>query len=281
MTDVSAISPDAKGVQCAADGTPLIHPDRELAKYEPLKAWHHFRILLKDKEDTAEVFKIFEALPHKTFIPRVEELALSEQGEMLRSTEADLPSILDDHESLRKLPKGSVGQAYCDFMEAEGLTAAGLVAESEMSGRPVYDDLIQWYGYRLRDTHDMMHVLTGYGRDALGEQCVLLYTHGQNPSHGHLLLGYAGSFHMKKTVKSKAPVFKAVRQAHKTGVACPSVVAMSIRELVAMDLKEARAKFNIPEPTWYHECHRIWREEGIDPYDLLAEKTAPQELAAA
>src|SRR3546814_16483062 len=68
--------------------------------------------------------------------------------------------------------------------------SSDLVEESEKSGRPTYPDLVQWYGYRLRDTHDLMHVLTGYGRDALGEQCVLLFTHGQNPSHGHLLLGY-------------------------------------------------------------------------------------------
>ncbi|MFN2100801.1 Coq4 family protein [Altererythrobacter sp. MF3-039] len=281
MTDASVISTDSKGVECAADGTPLRHPDRAIPKYEPLKAWHHFRILLKDKEDTAEVFKIFEALPHKTFMPRVRDLTLSEQGEKLRSSEAELPSILDDHESLRKLPEGTVAHAYCDFMEREGLTAAGLVAESEAAGRPIYPDLIQWYGFRLRDTHDLMHVLTGYGRDALGEQCVLLFTHGQNPSHGHLLLGYAGSFHMKKTVKSGAPVFKAVRQAHKTGVACPSIVGMSIRELLAMDLAEARKMLNIPEPTWYHECHRVWRSEGIDPYDLLAERKEAEQLAAA
>jgi len=281
MTDASTILAETKGAECAADGTPLRDATRDLPKYEPLKAWHHFRILLKDKENTAEVFKIFEALPHKSFMPRVRNLALSEQGEKLRSTEANLPAILDDHESLRQFPAGSVAHAYCDFMEREGLSAAGLVEESERSGRPVYNDLIQWYGFRLRDTHDLMHVLTGYGRDALGEQCVLLFTHGQNPSHGHLLLGYAGSLHMKSLVRqSKAPVLKAVRQAHKTGVACPSIVGMSIRELLAMDLAEARAMLNIPEPTWYHECHRVWQSEGIDPYDLLAHQQ-PQELAAA
>ena len=281
MTHASLINRTDYSRECAADGTVLRHPDRPEPKYEPLKAWHHFRILLKDKEDTSEVFKIFDALPHKSFMPRVRNLTLSEHGEKLRASEPELPSILDDHDSLRKLPKGSVGHAYCDFMESEGLSAAGLVEESELSGRPVYDDLIQWYGYRLRDTHDMMHVLTGYGRDALGEQCVLLFTHGQNPSHGHLLLGYAGSFHMMKQVKSKAPVFKAVRQAHKTGVACPSVVGMSIRDLVAMDLEEARAKLNIPDPSWYKQCHRIWRSEGIDPYDLLAHQEDKEQLTAA
>lgn len=279
MTDASLMKSIPQGVECASDGTPLRHPARPEPKYEPLRAWHHFRILLKDKENTAEVFKIFEALPSKDFMRRVRALTLSEQGERLRARESDLPAILDDHAALREMPKGSVAQAYCDFMEREGLSAAGLVEESEKSGRPTYPDLVQWYGYRLRDTHDLMHVLTGYGRDALGEQCVLLFTHGQNPSHGHLLLGYAGALHMKRQVPSGAPVLKAVRQAHRTGRACPSLVGMSIRDLLAMDLAEARRTLNIPEPLWYRECHRVWRSEGIDPYDLLAPRQ-PAALAA-
>lgn len=258
------------GIEAARDGTPLRHPDRPVPKYQPLVALRHFRELLKDKENTAEVFKIYEALPNNQFMPRVRELTLSAHGEALRDSEPFLPPILDDHESLRRLPRGSVAHAYCDFMESEGLSAAGLVEESERAGRPTYPDLVQWFGFRQRDTHDLMHVLTGYGRDALGEQCVLLFTHGQSPSQGHLLLGYAGSLHIKSLVKSQAPVMKAIREAHWTGKACPPIVSLSIRELLAKDLAEARRELSIPEPHWYRECHRVWRAEGIDPYDLMA-----------
>ena len=267
-------------IERASDGTMLRDPRRPEPKYSLPKAYGHFRDLLKDKEETSHVFKIFESLPSKTFIPRVRKLALSDQGEMLRATEPTLPPILDDHDALRDLPEGSVAHAYCDFMESEGLSAAGLVAEADKLGRPKYGDLVEWFANRSRDTHDLMHVLTGYGRDGLGEQCVLLFTHGQSPSHGHLLIGYAGAFNIKKMIDSRAPVFKACRQAHKTGVACPPLVAMSIRELLAMNLAEARAKLNIPEPHWYRECHRIWRDEGIDPYDLLAPKKEDEALAA-
>ncbi len=255
----------------ASDGTPLRHPDRPQPKYRPLAAIRGFRELLKDKENTAIVFQIYDALPSKSFVPRVRDLTLSPRGEELREREPFLPTLLDDHDMLRKYPQGSVAHAYCDFMESEGLTAAGLVEESEKAGRPTYPDLVQWFGFRQRDTHDLMHVLTGYGRDALGEQCVLLFTHGQSPSQGHLLLGYAGSLHIKKVRRgSQAPVLKATREAHRTGKACPPLVGLSIRDLLARDLGEARAELDIPEPRWYRECHRIWREEGIDPYDLLA-----------
>lgn len=258
----------------AADGTPFRNPARPEPRRNLRKALHHFRELIKDKEDTEQVFHIYDALPSKTFIPRARALTLSEEGEALRASEPFLPTILDDHEALLKLPKGSVAHAYVDFMRSEGLSAAGLVAESEKMGRPKYGDLIEWFGFRQRDTHDLMHVLTGYGRDALGEQCVLLFTHGQSPSHGHLLLGYAGALNIRKQVPSAAPIFRAVREAHRIGKACPSIVATSIRELLAVDLTEARRKLRITEPTWYRRCHEVWRNEGIDPYDLLASRQA-------
>lgn len=255
----------------AADGTVLRHPDRPEPRYSLPRAVKNFRLLLKDKEDTSLVFKIFESLPSKDFITRVESLSLSDQGEFLRRTEPSLPEILDDHETLRKTPKGSVAHAYCDFMETEGLSAAGLVAESERLGRPKHTDLVQWYSERSRDTHDLFHVLTGYGRDALGEQCVLLFTHGQSPSQGHLLIGYAGAANIKKMVwGSKAPVMGAVMQARRTGKGAPRLIDQPIRELLKQPVDSVRKALNIPVPSKYLECHRIWREEGIDPYNMLA-----------
>ena len=112
MTEASSVDPAASAVECARDGTPLRDPARPVPKYRPLTAIHHFRELLKDKEDTSHVFRIFEALPHKSFMPRVRELTLSEQGERLRAEEPYLPPILDDHETLRKLPEGTVAHAY-------------------------------------------------------------------------------------------------------------------------------------------------------------------------
>ena len=277
MTNIADYS-----AQFAADGTVLRHPDRPAPRYSLPRAIKNFRLLMKDKEDTSLVFKIYESLPSKQFMPRVQALALSERGEYLRRTEPSLPEILDDHTALRKTPKGSLAHAYCDFMESEGLTAAGLVAEAESLGRPKYDDMLQWFGDRSRDTHDLFHVLTGYGRDALGEQCVLLFTHGQSPSHGHLLIGYAGSVNIKMQVKrSKAPIMGAAQQAKRTGRGAPKLMEQPIRELLKQPFDQVRSAMNIPEPSVYRECHRVWRSEGIDPYNLLASENETGELVSA
>lgn len=286
MTDQSQISAtETGGVATAADGTLFSHPDRVRPKMRPLKALRHFRKLLQDKEDTSQVFHIFEALPSREFVPMARELSLSEQGEKLRASEPYLPDVLDDHESLRKLPKDTVAHAYCDFMEREGLTSAGLVEEHNrfFGDRPKYGDLIEWYASRRRDTHDLLHVLTGFGRDPLGEQCVLAFTHGQNGGLGNLFIAYLGALHIARTAPAatgvKAPVVKAVRQAQKLGKGAPRVTDIAIRELLAMPLDDAKAMLKIPTgPTLYEDCHRIWRANGIDPHNLMTEKQA---MAAA
>lgn len=263
-------------VDMAPDGTIFRHPERTEARRNIRAAVHHFRELLKDKEDTSHVFKIFEALPSSRFVPLARAFTLSREGQRVRESEPYLPAILDDHDALRLLPAGSVGQAYCDFMEREGLTAAGLVEEGARAwpDRPRYGDLIEWYAGRRRDTHDLLHVLTGYGRDALGEQCVLAFTYGQNGGFAHLFIAYLGALNVKKSVRSKAPVLRAVRQAHRMGAGAPRVAEMPIRQLLKMPLGEARTLIKVGEPSAYHRCHELWRERGINPYDLLGKDLA-------
>ena len=145
----------------AAIPTIFSDPRRQPPRFRPLKALHHFRQLIRDKEDTEQVFHIFEALPRPSFIDDARAFCESERGQRLMASEPFLPPVLDDHATLKQLPAGTVGRAYVDFMESEGLSAAGLVAESEKMGRPSFDDQLQWYFHRQRDTHDLLHVLTG------------------------------------------------------------------------------------------------------------------------
>ena len=251
-------------------------PRRTRLRTRPFKALGHFRLLLQDKENTAEVFHIFEALPRRDFVPSATAFVTSETGRKVLASEDELAPILDDHAALRRMPEGSVAHAYCDFMEREGLSAQGLIDEADKSwgDRPRYDDMLAWYGNRHRDTHDLLHVLTGYGRDPLGEQCVLAFTFSQSPSPAHLFIAYLGGLHIKRQTKTKAPVLAAIREGQALGKACPRIAEMPIRELLAMPLDAARARLNITPATHYADAHRVWREEGQNPYELMTPKAA-------
>ena len=254
--------------------TPTVfrHPDREPPRFRPFKALSHFRRLIKDKEDTEQVFHIFECLPRKGFLPEAKAFIDSPRGRALMESEPFLPAILDDHETLKKLPAGTVGRAYVDFMEREGLSAAGLVAESDKMrrGRPIYNDQIQWYANRLRDTHDLLHILTGYGRDGLGEQCMLGFTYGQNRNLGNIFIAYLGGLELKRRIKTDAPVFAAIRQGQRHGTAAPSIINEDIRALLAEPIEAARKRLGIGQPTQYQAAHGAYRARGIDPYNFLA-----------
>ena len=254
-------------IPVAVQDIPLSDPARTKLKSRPLKAWRHFRELLKDKERTEEVFHIFESLPWHGFTDAAVDFCMSDQGKKIRANEPDLVAILDDHATLRKLPAGTVAHAYCDFMEREGLSAQGLVDEYERfaEGRMEYDDQVQWYQHRNRDTHDLLHVLTGYGRDALGEACVLAFTYSQAPSPAHLFIGYMAGLNIRKNASGNAPVLRAVREGQKLGKACPRITELSIRELLAMPLDEARRMLNITPARYYAEAHKVWRAVNVDP----------------
>lgn len=264
---------------------PLYDERRPVLRTRPRKALHHFRELLKDKERTDEVFRIFEALPWRGFRAAGVRFLSSERGQALRAREPNLPAILDDHAALRRTPAGSLAHAYCDFMEREGLSAAGLVEEFEKfaKDKPRFQDQFLWYMNRGRDVHDLLHVLTGYGRDGLGEACVLAFTYSQQPSPAHLFIGYMAGLNMKKSVKSSAPVLRAVREGQKLGKACPRLIETSITALLPLPIEEVRRRLNITPARHYQRAHAVWRSMGVDPYDMLGKNAGhqAQELAHA
>jgi ubiquinone biosynthesis protein COQ4 len=259
-----------------AELLPIVHPDRRRPSFQPIKAVNHFRAAIRDKENTAELIGVFDSLPWREVGEAASAFLSSERGRRIYESEPFLPEIFDDHATLRRTPKGSFAHAYCDFMESEGLSAAGMVEASgdTRNGLPMLPDGVEWYGDRLRDTHDILHVLTGYGRDPLGEQCVLAYLFHQRPSLGHLAVSWSATLLMKAKSKGKAPIIGAVIEAHRHGRLAPRIVEQPIRELLALPLTEVRQRMNVRHPARYEAVHRIWREEGVDAHAFFAKQPA-------
>ena len=75
---------------------------------------------------------------------------------------------------LAALPPESLGRQYLDFIKAEDLSADGLVEASEEQADALdANSDLALFATRQRDMHDLWHVLTEYGRDELGEACLL------------------------------------------------------------------------------------------------------------
>ncbi|MCA8901094.1 MAG: hypothetical protein KDA53_07560 [Hyphomonas sp.] len=221
--------------------------------------------LIADKEDTEQVFHIIEALNGRALVSNLEHFISTPAGRDLLARKEYLPPLLDDHSWIRDLPEGTVGRAYVDFMEREGLTAQGLVDESEKfrtAGSDYQDDLL-WFGNRLRDTHDLYHVLSGYGRDALGEACLLGFSYSQNPGRGVIFIAFMGARQLAKTLPKEARVMECLWEGKRNGRLASQIVQQDILSLLREPLEEARQRLNIQKPVAYLNALRVCAKAGI------------------
>ena len=255
---------------------PLVHPDRQTIRFRPLKAWRHFRKLVADKEDTAQVFHIIEATKSRKSHREAWKFIQSQEGQRLLGEAVDIPTVLDDHDRWADCGPNSVAQNYIRFMKREGLSAAGLVAESHRWLPPEkrLADLTEWYFERLRDTHDLFHVLTGYGRDALGEQALLGFSYEQNHNPGILFIAYAGAREIRKATGTRAPLYAAVKEGRKLGRAAQKLAHIDVEQVMREDIQQARQRLGIGQPVIYRECLKILEAEGHIGQDLLAPQVA-------
>ena len=186
--------------------------------------------------------------------------------------------MLDDHARWADCAPDTVAATYIAFMRREGLSAAGLVAESEkfMPPEKQLGDLTEWYFKRLRDTHDLFHILTGYGRDALGEASLLGFSYEQNHNRGIWFIAYAAAHQIKKSTGTRAPIYASINEGRRLGKAARKLAHMDVEAVMRMELGEARAKLGVGEPVVYRECLRILEAEGKLGEDLMA----PQPAAA-
>lgn len=165
-----------------------IRPRRRI---EPRRALRAMRSLLRDPDDTPKVFEIIDALSGNTGERLYRRFARSPVGAQVLHERRDLLATLSDAAYLQTLPPGSFGRVYADFVAREQLTAQGLFDASMAGGRRRRDigPDRQLFGDRLRDMHDLWHVVTGYGRDLLGEGALLAFSFAQttNPGVGFIV----------------------------------------------------------------------------------------------
>ncbi|MCK0128493.1 Coq4 family protein [Erythrobacter sp. F6033] len=259
---------------------PLVANDRDRSGFRPLKALHHFRNLIANKEDTKEVFFIIDALKGKAVQKQAEAFVQSKTARRFIQNEDNLAiaDMLDDHDRWADCGPNTVAQHYIRFMKREQLTANGLVDESydwrPRDERPA--DQVEWYFNRLRDTHDLFHVLTTYGRDALGEAALLGFSYEQNHNLGVKFIAYAAARQIKKVTGTSAPLYAAIKEGRALGKAADKLAHMDVDAVMRDDIEAVRARLKIGEPVVYRECLRILDSEGHSANDVNLSQSEAQ-----
>jgi ubiquinone biosynthesis protein COQ4 len=220
-------------------------------RLEPLAAWRAFSKLIRDKEDTAQVFEIMRALSGRSQARGYSRMLRTVEGGRQAFLRDELAQKLDDPDWLSQFAPGTVGAGYRAFRDAMGFTADGL-AQIEREVLPHVDapHPVLWYSRRLRDVHDIWHVLTGYGTDALGEACVVSFSYGQTGNLGFGFIGYGAAQEIARENR-RIPARHAVFQAWRNGRVARWLPALDYERLFAEPLESARLRLNIRSPSVY------------------------------
>lgn len=221
-------------------------------RLEPLKALRAFRALVRDKEDTAQVFEIMRALSGRSIRRGYDRLLGTMEGGRQAFLRDELAHRLDDPIWLSQFGPGTVGGVYREFREARGFTAEGLADEARKIGGIVdAQHPVIWYSRRLRDVHDVWHVLTGYETDALGEACVVAFSYAQTGNLGFAFIGLGAAREIQREAPS-VPARRAVLQAWRNGRAACWLPGLDYEALFAEPLEVARERLNIRPAGVYH-----------------------------
>jgi ubiquinone biosynthesis protein COQ4 len=228
----------------------------KIPPFRPFEAVRAAGRLLQNPEDTRQVFKVMAALRGRSHLRLFGRFTHSPTGKAVLADRRQLLERLQDQAALAALPEGSLGHAYLDFMLAENLSAAGLVEASDIDESQGLGPDARLFRERMRDMHDLNHVLTGYGRDGLGELCLLAFMYRQTGNRGGALIALMGLGKFPRGPIGKA-ARKALFEAFRHGGKSAWLPGMDWEAALGEDLQALRRRLAVPSPAAYRAAQAM------------------------
>ena len=237
-------------------------------RIRPRAAWRALQRLIADPTQTEQVFVLINAIAGKAPLRLMRRVREHPASTSLLATRPSILAALDP-ERLSALPVGTVGRTYADFIQARAICKEELVEASMRPSeavRPLLerDPDLEYIGTRLRDTHDLWHVLTGYGTDEPGEALLLAFTLAQtrNPGIGLIVLA-AAMLGFRANKRFPVELWRAFHR----GLAAELLVVQPIEAYLTRPLREVRRTLRIPSLLDAHPSGPVL----ADTVPLLAE----------
>ena len=142
---------------------------------------------------------------------------------------------------LANLPEGSLGRTY-----AEQLQRLGLTPESLIDPKPITTPE-EYLTHRLRETHDIVHVLTGFGIDGPGELGLQAFNLAQLRSPLAVLLIFGGLLSALQDDKPLEPLLNALARGFELGLKARCLITFKLEEGWERPLADWRRELGLPE----------------------------------
>ena len=197
---------------------------------------------IKNPDSLESVFAVASSVQNSPLATQMGRHLLSQPGieAMLADQWRPGPINLD---ALEALPEGSLGHTYAHQLKAQGLTPDSLIDPAPITNKREF--LI----HRLRETHDIVHVLTGFGTDGPGELGLQAFNLAQNRSPLAAMLIFGG---MLKCLQDDGPLealLHALSRGFDLGLKAPCVISYRLEDGWERPLSEWRQelKLNVPD----------------------------------
>lgn len=230
-------------------------------------AWVALRALLRNGDDTVQVFRIMRALNADVSARNYHRLIEAPGGGRIAYRRRELAELFSDPAYIASFAPGTVGAAYRDFLARTGYSAMGLAEVATSDNVPhETEHPYAWYGRRERDIHDIWHVLTGYQADEpLGEAALVAFSFAQTRGWGWAAIAIGASLKARRITGSW--IFaRAVFEGWRRGKRARWLSGEDYEQLMHEPLDAARWRLRLDEPVRYRETQRQlaeWRMTGL------------------
>ncbi len=198
------------------------------------------RELIADPEQTEKAIEVFYALGRDQFERSFQRLLVHPEGRRLLEQEVHLVDALCDRAALAALPEGSFGRGFLEHRDRTGLDPEGLLevhARAQWQQVAELDPMRAWFRDRTILTHDLLHVLTGYDTDPVGEATLLAFVLGQGVGRAQALLTFGAGLAAWRVVGWRWPRY--LLRAWRRGQRARFLAALPYEELLPLPLDGA------------------------------------------
>ena len=219
-------------------------------------AFDAIRKLMANGDDTVQVFRIMRALNVGNAPMNYARLIATEAGGRMAYERVELAERLSDRAYVAQFAPGTVGAAYRAFLATTGYSADGLAEVSRVNREEDMLHPYAWYGRRVRDCHDLWHVLTGYKADeSLGEAALVAFSFAQVGGLGWAFIASAAALKSVRVTGNRL-FARAVWEGYRHGRRAEWLIGQDIDALLREPLAAARVRLGIADPVAYRTAQR-------------------------
>lgn len=192
--------------------------------------------LARDPRDTNQVFFLARSLGLGNLDGVLERLRQTAAGRALLARRPAIDRISTDFDALRRLPADTLGGAYARMLDDNGLSP------DVFQRPPALPEDLAWTAQRIRQTHDLWHVLTGLRTDVPGEVALQAFAYAQlklRLSHVLMTVGLI----LFGPISPR--MFALTRRWYLQGLRAPFLLEVAWEDRWSQPLAEVRREFGI------------------------------------